>query len=541
MITDRAAAGTPIHLAPASPRGAGLSRLGLVLLVVLLIGAPSLIYPFGRDQGEYATIAELAMGGRVIYRDVFNVKPPATHLLHALALTLFSRSMQAIRWLDLLWQAATALVLLRIAARIGLNRRAALLAPVVYAIAHYAHDFWNTAQTDGFLNLPAALAVLAFLRAHQRGERWAYAASGAAIGVAVLFKYPIGILLPLLWLCAALARRRPWRALVWMSLGCSLPLIGCAGWLYAEGALLPFIDSQFHYLTRYVGRNPTPFGRLRLLALILRFQLRVTIPLGLACLCGAFLLASAPRHRRGSGTMILVSWLLAACIDYLAQGKGYLYHGLPILAPAALLAAQVTSRASARDAQTRWLHLLFVALATTSLAWPVTLYARQLHESRSVGAVVDVLAGDISPQHICRSEHPLCYSGDPGFALPDQLAAAEFIAAHSEPSDPLFVWGFEPTIYFAAERKPASRFIFNLVFVGDWRWPELREQLLADLAHRPPRYVVVARDDARPLNTGVLDDSATALQGFAELRHLIETDYRLDAIFGNLTLYRAVP
>jgi len=39
----------------------------------------------------------------------------------------------------------------------------------------------------------------------------------------------------------------------------------------------------------------------------------------------------------------------------------------------------------------------------------------------------------------------------------------------------------------------------------------------------------------------VLDDSATALQGFAELRHLIETDYRLDAIFGNLTLYRAVP
>ena len=58
---------------PACARRAGLLRLALVLLIVLLIGAPSLIYPFGRDQGEYATIAELALRGRVIYRDVFNL------------------------------------------------------------------------------------------------------------------------------------------------------------------------------------------------------------------------------------------------------------------------------------------------------------------------------------------------------------------------------------------------------------------------------------------------------------------------------------
>lgn len=524
---------------PACARRAGLLRLALVLLIVLLIGAPSLIYPFGRDQGEYATIAELALRGRVIYRDVFNVKPPATHLLHALALTLFGRSMQAIRWLDLLWQAATALVLLRIADRVGLNRRLALLAPVLYAIAYYAHDFWNTAQTDGFLNLPAALAVLAFLRAQQRGERWAYAASGAAIGLAVLFKYPIGILLPLLWLCAALARRRLWRAVLWMSLGCALPLIGCAVWLYAQGALLPFVESQVRYITRYGSRDILGYGRWLLLAAILFVQRAQTLILGL----GLSAAIVALRVRRGAtidaALLVVSSWFAAGVLAYLAQGKGYVYHGLPMLAPYALLGAVVVQRVVAGPrSTTRRRRLLLVALVTSMLALPTSVFVGRMVQTRAAWLLLSGSAARLDGRELCRESPRLCMAAQPGFSLPDQLAAADYIAAHSEPSDPLFIWGFEPTIYFVARREPASRFVFNLVLLGDWRWPELRAQLLDDLERRPPRYIVVASEDTMPMTTGSDDDSAAALQGFGELQRLIDAAYRLDATYGHLTLYR---
>lgn len=40
------------------------------------------------------------------------------------------------------------------------------------------------------------------------------------------------------------------------------------------------------------------------------------------------------------------------------------------------------------------------------------------------------------------------------------------------------------------------------------------------------------------MTTGSDDDSAAALQGFGELQRLIDAAYRLDATYGNLTLYR---
>ena len=67
-------------------------RGAFAMLIVALLGAPSLIYPFGRDQGEYATVATELLSGRMPYRDVFSVKPPLTDLVHVGALAIFGHS-----------------------------------------------------------------------------------------------------------------------------------------------------------------------------------------------------------------------------------------------------------------------------------------------------------------------------------------------------------------------------------------------------------------------------------------------------------------
>ena len=96
---------------------------------------------------------------------VFPKKPPFTPALHALALVLFGHSMLAIRILDLLWQTATALAIHAVARRLSRGRLVSLLAVFLYLLTYYSFRFADIAQTDGFLNLPTALAVLAFLNA----------------------------------------------------------------------------------------------------------------------------------------------------------------------------------------------------------------------------------------------------------------------------------------------------------------------------------------------------------------------------------------
>src|SRR5262245_55156359 len=162
--------------------------------MTLALGLPTLILPFGKDQAEYALTADRALHGQVTYRDIFCVKPPATPAIHALALLTFGRSMVSIRVLDLIWQGLMALVVAAIARQLSPRRGFPLLSVLLYLMTYYSFYYGDIAQTDGFLALPAAVAVLAFLVAQRTNSVGTLIACGAGIGVAVLFKPPIGIL-----------------------------------------------------------------------------------------------------------------------------------------------------------------------------------------------------------------------------------------------------------------------------------------------------------------------------------------------------------
>jgi len=162
----------------------------MVVLATLAFGSVSLIYPFGRDQGIHAFIADSVLDGKVLYRDIFNMKPPLTTGVHALALVLFGHSMTAIRLLDLLWTVATSLLVFAFARRAFGNPRAAALAGVLYSLQYYGCDFWTTAQTDGWLNLPLAVSFLLALRGWREGicRRGVWIGAGLGIGLAAAFK-----------------------------------------------------------------------------------------------------------------------------------------------------------------------------------------------------------------------------------------------------------------------------------------------------------------------------------------------------------------
>src|SRR5689334_19457022 len=83
------------------------SRTELRLLLLILFGLalfalPTITYPPDVDQGDFATIAQGILHGKVMYTQLWNPKPPATFFLYALVFGSVGPSMMAVRAFDLL-------------------------------------------------------------------------------------------------------------------------------------------------------------------------------------------------------------------------------------------------------------------------------------------------------------------------------------------------------------------------------------------------------------------------------------------------------
>jgi hypothetical protein len=116
---------------------------------------------------------------------------------------------------------------------------------------------------------------------------------------------------------------------------------------------------------------------------------------------------------------------------------------------------------------------------------------------------------------------------------------ADFLRARIPPADPIFIWGFEPIIYELSERRPASRYIYDVPQRVEWAREGARRTLLADLDAHPPRAIVVEHRDVFPQVTGDSIDSADTLKEFPELMSRISEHYRLDTSIEDFDIYLA--
>jgi hypothetical protein len=115
--------------------------------------------------------------------------------------------------------------------------------------------------------------------------------------------------------------------------------------------------------------------------------------------------------------------------------------------------------------------------------------------------------------------------------------AARDVARLAEPGDSVFVWGFEPAIYWLSARRPSSRFIYDVPQRVRWQRDVARRDLLADLRRDPPRVIVVQHGDVFDFVTGDKLDSAESLFDFPELETMIADDFRLVESVEDLDLY----
>ncbi len=158
------------------------------LLLLLVVGLPTLLFPFGRDQGIHAYVADSWLQGELPFRDTWTQKGPLAFSPHLLTTTLFGHSMWGIRLFDLVWQVACGWLVFHLALS-HMGRVWAAVVAGLYFLVYYAFGYWNIGHTESFFSLFVLLGLSLYgVSRHHRRHAVLLFLSGICLGVTPWFK-----------------------------------------------------------------------------------------------------------------------------------------------------------------------------------------------------------------------------------------------------------------------------------------------------------------------------------------------------------------
>jgi hypothetical protein len=521
----------------------------LLGIVTLIFGAPSLLFPFGRDQLCYAFFGEAILQGKVLYRDIPMMQMPLTGAVHSLAMLLFGHSMTSIRIVDLFWTFAVAGFLFLLVRRMVGRDWVALIAAMLYPAAYFTHNYWNTAQVDEFLNLPVAAGLYFAFRAMtvpggdinlepmNRNTRLQLVLAGVLLGLALLFKYTILLIIPGLFLIVLLFYRQDcWRGgriILWMTLGIAIPLVVFVVILAICGGLGDFISDQIHVALPYSKEGNS---RLSLLSKIGMFSNRYLYRessqvvhylglIGLFFAVGSFLRPSSDAKLR-RGFALVVMWLAAALFSTFIQGKFFIYHYLVLEPPLAILSAFALSlmlrpvgRLLPRIKQR--LVLLGVVLVAFILL--------TVHSDRYWDLLCVSFGEESLDEYWLRDKYQ-----DNTFHLKERLALADYLEQSTKKTDRVACFGIDPWLSFPVWREPSLRYTATLG--QDPRKWTMHPEFMA----KPPEVIVIPHGDKIPWVRGHNLDSYEQTMVFTEMRDFVAANYKLATRIGRLDIMRRI-
>jgi hypothetical protein len=518
---------------PRSLRIADAVFVAAALLGAAYLVAHLLLFRFGFDQGVYALCADALLDGKLPYRDVWDFKPPGIYFVYAIGRALSRgaigvRAVEAASLASLVWGSA-----LLARQRLG-DARPGLVGGALAVLAHVQLDFWHTAQPEGFA---AVALVWALVAAGDDAPALRLVAAGALYGFAALLKPPCGGGLVVSAVALAWRRRSrgPLAALapaLLLVAGAALALAATGLFFVARGGWPALQHTLFEFVPRYLDlAHRDVLGQTVHALAEWLFGFEALIGIGLA------LALALPRGPREAGALAELLGVAGACVVGVAlQGKFYDYHfgaALPLGAIAAGWGLWKLWRLGEGRRRVAAMALTLALVAALRDPGP----SRREHGFwQHAQARLFMLAHPELRPVISPTLASALWVDDGA-----NRAVARFLDEHTPPDAAIFVWGFESTIYLEAARRPASRYVYDAPQRCAWERAAARAQLMRDLSATPPAAIVVEhRDFCEPILCSE-DDSATLLDGFAELRALLDHHYRLATEIGALEVWLRTP
>ncbi|MET0794390.1 MAG: glycosyltransferase family 39 protein [Polyangiaceae bacterium] len=512
--------------------------------VIAFCAIEILTFSFGRDQTIYSLVGEGVLHGKMPYRDLWDFKPPGIFLFYALAQALFGRGMVAIRVLEVIGMVASVFGFMRLADTFLERPRAGLIGGALAALLQAELEFWHTAQPEvfgGYLTLAAL--VLATAPPHQRRRGWVWVGTGVLFGLAFLCKPPLG---GGALVCGAyLAKRERQRtdsvkgALISMLVvgaSVALPIVLCGLWFWARGAWPALRWTLGEFTPGYTAlgwKDRQAAGMLYHAVEEAFFKFSAVAGAGVIAMA-----AISPLHSREREGTFLVLGIIAIQIAGVAmQGKFFPYHYAATLQLIGFLAGLGLYKLWRRcmnggfGGVLAWMSFIAITISMRTAS-------RDLPQDYSERALTRLkYAFRIAP-YTSREAVDRELSSVADFSLSADRDVGLEVRSRTRSADTVFVWGFEPSIYWFSERAPASRFIYDVPQRSEWQKDYARRELMQDLLKNRPAMVIVQHNDVFPSVTGHVLDSHDELVGFPELNGFIDDGYEFIKRIEDFDLYQ---
>jgi hypothetical protein len=510
------------------PRAFPLMR-PLLLVFLLALRIPSLVQPAGGDQGLYGYEGQRILHGDVLYRDVWDQKPPGIAFLYAGLQTVWPHE-SIVPAADLAAAAIVAWLLVvlgcrRFSANVGYGAASLFLLLGDPGLQRLS-GIYVRGQCEPFIALAVTAALVSV--ASRVRSRWHLVLAGTALAAAFWLKYnAAAYALPLtlaVWLwrpddgnrrVTAVARDSAWTALGFAIVSAIILL-----YMAATGALHDLRLATIDYNIRYSDETYASPASLPLYLLKLPITRARVDMLWFLGGIGSMLLLWQARANRSA--IVSLGWLAAVVLSIAINGQrdlpNYFVQANPALGLAA--AAGLATIAS----RPQWVRYAVGILFVLGL-WRVGADA-PVAGMRLAGlpGLLQNLNYDFSYARgrLDRATYLRRFKGVKHDALEiDQLS--QYVRETTGPAEPVFVFGFSGgSVCWKSERVSASRFF--------WSYPVIIEfaagqpgygsaGLLDDLRRRSPVVVALQREQWQSERFFLSRDS---------LRTWLDTGYVLD-------------
>jgi hypothetical protein len=440
--------------------------------------------PLERDEGEYAYAGQLILQGIPPYELVYNMKFPGTYYAYAAILALFGHTPWGIH-VGLIFVNVASTVLVFAIGRRLLGDFAGATAGVTFAVLSLDRWIYGIFGHATHFVVLAALAGLWLLLRAVEDERglWLFG-SGVLLGFAVLMKQPAVFFLPLaallvLWSDSRVAGLAGWdsvKRIGLMGLGFVLPMAVIVVELLVQGVWGRFWFWTIHYATAYASEVVLSKALPNLAkgfevvtAVSLAFW--IVAALGLPAL---WLGRWEPRAR------VFVTGLLVASFLAVCPGFYFRQHYFILLLPAVALLFGVAV-STLRELFGRVVPP--VVAAALAVAVPVGAIGAYVTHER------DFLF-TMGTREVSRS----IYAANPFI---EAMEIGKYIRDRTEKTDRIAVLGSEPEIYFYADRKAATGYIYTYALMEPQPFAlTMQQEMIREIESAHPLYLVFSWIDA---------------------------------------------
>lgn len=464
-----------VEVKPAKSNSGWLA-IGIVLLLVALIRLRLLDIPLERDEGEYAYMGSLIMKGIVPYTEAYNMKLPGTGLMYAILMAIFGKSVTGIHAGLLLVNTATSLLYF-ISFRKLFNLTVAFVAAAAYAILTLSPAMLGfAAHATQFVSFFVALSLWLY-SLYNDNKKSIYALyTGFALGMAMLMKQQAVFFIlfgAYLFISETLPldKKAIGRVLLY-TVGLITPYLITVFAVIQSGSWDKFWFWTYTYASTYASGTTLDRG-IELFNMSFAPMFKEHFILWLCFFAGIIIvfISGLPKRQKWFVLALLAASFLSIC-----PGFYFRRHYFITLLPAAVLLMGITadyiSNRLAIKKQIGW-----VSITIIGISFAMAIGINQWYYIQD------------DAETISKTEY-----GTNPFTEAPQIA--DYIATHSKPDDKIAVVGSEPEIYFYANRRAATGYMYTYSLMELHKNNQrMQQEMIDEITKEKPEYLVFCKVD----------------------------------------------